>query len=32
MDMVRTYVNLFSNDVKEKHKEFSPLKMLNKYK
>ncbi|HDR8018737.1 TPA: tyrosine-type recombinase/integrase [Bacillus cereus] len=32
MDMVRTYVNLFSNDVKEKHKEFSPLKILNRYK
>nr|WP_238458108.1 tyrosine-type recombinase/integrase [Alkalihalobacterium alkalinitrilicum] len=28
MEMVRTYVNLFSDDVMEKHKEFSPLKNL----
>lgn len=28
MEMVRTYVNLFSSDVNEKHKEFSPLKDL----
>ncbi len=26
MDMVRTYVNLFSNDVKEKHKEIFAFK------
>lgn len=26
MEMVKTYVNLFSEDVKEKHKSFSPLK------
>jgi integrase/recombinase XerD len=25
MEMVKTYVNLFSEDVKEKHKSFSPL-------
>jgi len=28
MEMVRIYVNLYSDDVKEKHKEFSPLKYL----
>ncbi|MEH6943668.1 tyrosine-type recombinase/integrase [Bacillus sp. JJ722] len=28
MEMVRIYVNLFSDDVKDKHKEFSPLKYL----
>jgi integrase/recombinase XerD len=28
MDMVRTYVNLFSDEVKERHKEFSPLRQL----
>nr|WP_246407173.1 tyrosine-type recombinase/integrase [Geomicrobium halophilum] len=28
MDMVRTYVNLYSQDVHEKHREFSPLKDL----
>lgn len=28
MEMVRNYVNLFSEDVLEKHKEFSPLKNI----
>ncbi len=28
MDMVRTYVNLYSNEVRDKHKSFSPLKNL----
>lgn len=28
MEMVKTYVNLYSSDVYEKHKEFSPLKNL----
>jgi integrase/recombinase XerD len=28
MEMVRTYVNLFSDDVKDKHKSFSPLKQI----
>ncbi|WP_018933300.1 tyrosine-type recombinase/integrase [Gracilibacillus lacisalsi] len=28
MEMVRTYVNLFSEDVKDKHKSFSPLKSI----
>ncbi len=28
MEMVRIYVNLYSSDVNEKHKEFSPLKDL----
>ncbi|MDQ0205227.1 tyrosine-type recombinase/integrase [Alkalicoccobacillus murimartini] len=28
MDMVRVYVNLFSDDVIEKHKSFSPLKNI----
>ncbi|WP_342540076.1 tyrosine-type recombinase/integrase [Heyndrickxia sp. FSL K6-6286] len=28
MEMVRIYVNLYSDDVKEKHKNFSPLKYL----
>lgn len=28
MEMVRTYVNLFSDDVMEKHRAFSPLKGL----
>lgn len=28
MEMVRVYVNLYSSDVYEKHKEFSPLKDL----
>lgn len=28
MEMVKTYVNLFSEDVKDKHKSFSPLKNL----
>ncbi|WP_158736695.1 tyrosine-type recombinase/integrase [Alteribacillus sp. YIM 98480] len=28
MEMVRNYVNLFSDDVLEKHKDFSPLKNL----
>jgi integrase/recombinase XerD len=30
MEMVRIYVNLFGNDVREKHREFSPLKNLHK--
>lgn len=29
-EIVKTYVNLFGNDVRERHKEFSPLKMLEK--
>lgn len=28
MEMVRTYVNLYSSDVNERHKEFSPLRDL----
>lgn len=28
MEMVRTYVNLYSSEVNERHKEFSPLKDL----
>ncbi|MED4840424.1 tyrosine-type recombinase/integrase [Weizmannia sp. CD-2023] len=28
MEMVRVYVNLFSEDVKQQHKKFSPLKTL----
>lgn len=28
MEMVRRYVNLFSDDVKEQHRKFSPLKQL----
>ncbi|MCA1059779.1 tyrosine-type recombinase/integrase [Rossellomorea aquimaris] len=28
MDMVKTYVNLFSDDVKDKHRKFSPLNNL----
>lgn len=28
MEMVRTYVNLYSNDVNERHRDFSPLKDL----
>lgn len=28
-EIVKTYVNLFGNDVRDRHKEFSPLKMLN---
>lgn len=30
MEIVKTYVNLFGNDVRERHKEFSLLKVLNK--
>ncbi|QFY71363.1 recombinase XerD [Priestia megaterium] len=30
MEIVKTYVNLFGTDVRERHKEFSPLKVLNK--
>jgi integrase/recombinase XerD len=30
MEMVRNYVNLFSDDVKDKHREFSPLNQLKK--
>ncbi|HDR7643856.1 tyrosine-type recombinase/integrase [Bacillus mycoides] len=30
MEIVKTYVNLFGNDVRDRHKEFSPLKVLNK--
>ncbi|CAH0290065.1 Tyrosine recombinase XerC [Peribacillus simplex] len=29
-DMVRTYVNLFADDVKEQHRKFSPLNTLKK--
>jgi integrase/recombinase XerD len=28
-EIVKTYVNLFGNDMRDRHKEFSPLKMLN---
>ncbi|TXC89882.1 tyrosine-type recombinase/integrase [Metabacillus litoralis] len=28
MEIVKTYVNLFGTDVRERHKEFSPLKVL----
>lgn len=28
MEMVRVYVNLYSDDVKDKHKDFSPLKYI----
>ncbi|MFJ8257572.1 tyrosine-type recombinase/integrase [Peribacillus asahii] len=28
MEMVRIYVNLYSDDVKDKHKQFSPLKYI----
>ncbi|WP_020062802.1 tyrosine-type recombinase/integrase [Bacillus sp. 123MFChir2] len=30
MEIVKTYVNLFGNDVREAHKKFSPLKILEK--
>ncbi|MFE4812800.1 tyrosine-type recombinase/integrase [Peribacillus simplex] len=30
MEIVKTYVNLFGNDVRDRHKEFSPIKMLDK--
>jgi integrase/recombinase XerD len=30
MEIVKTYVNLFGNDVRDRHKEFSPLKVLEK--
>jgi len=30
MEIVKTYVNLFGNDVRERHKDFSPLKVLKK--
>ncbi|XLP21911.1 tyrosine-type recombinase/integrase [Bacillus toyonensis] len=30
MEIVKTYVNLFGNDVREAHKRFSPLKVLEK--
>ncbi|EKN67073.1 site-specific integrase/recombinase [Neobacillus bataviensis LMG 21833] len=30
MEIVKTYVNLFGNDVRESHKKFSPVKMLEK--
>jgi integrase/recombinase XerD len=30
MEIVKTYVNLFGNDVRERHKAFSPLKVLEK--
>ncbi|MCT4572242.1 tyrosine-type recombinase/integrase, partial [Bacillus thuringiensis] len=30
MEIVKTYVNLFGNDVREAHKKFSPLKVLEK--
>lgn len=29
MEIVKVYVNLFGNDVRERHTEFSPLKVLN---
>ncbi|MNV38137.1 Tyrosine recombinase XerD [compost metagenome] len=28
LDMVRTYVNLFSNEVRDKHRKFSPLEKM----
>lgn len=28
MEIVKTYVNLFGTDVRDRHKEFSPLKVL----
>ncbi|QFT88077.1 Tyrosine recombinase XerC [Bacillus sp. THAF10] len=30
MEIVKTYVNLFGTDVRESHKKFSPVKILNK--
>ncbi|MDQ0197878.1 site-specific recombinase XerD [Neobacillus ginsengisoli] len=30
MEIVKTYVNLFGTDVRDRHKEFSPLKVLEK--
>lgn len=30
MEIVKTYVNLFGTDVRERHKEFSPIKVLEK--
>ena len=30
MEIVKTYVNLFGSDVRESHKKFSPLKVLDK--
>ncbi|MCY7861605.1 tyrosine-type recombinase/integrase [Bacillus haynesii] len=30
MEIVKIYVNLFGNDVRERHKDFSPLKVLKK--
>ncbi|MCM2982291.1 tyrosine-type recombinase/integrase [Niallia circulans] len=30
MEIVKTYVNLFGSDVRERHKEFSPLKLIDK--
>lgn len=30
MEIVKTYVNLFGNDVRDRHKEFSPIKVLKK--
>lgn len=30
MEIVKTYVNLFGNDVRDRHKEFSPLHVLKK--
>ena len=30
MEIVKTYVNLFGNDVRERHKDFSPIKVLKK--
>lgn len=32
MEMVKTYVNLFSDDVKDKHRQFSPLNNIKKRK
>ena len=32
MEMVKTYVNLFSDNIKEKHRKFSPLNSLKKRK
>lgn len=32
MEIVKTYVNLFGTDVRDRHKEFSPLKVLEKWR
>jgi integrase/recombinase XerD len=32
LDMTKVYVNLFSNEVAEGHKQFSPLKNINNFR